>query len=95
VFLGREMTKKFESYLCDHPAALAQRLETQNQYRGEFVCVLEGPATVESGVSLNTEQTMRVLAKELPPAQAARIGAELLGVNRRQLYDLLQARKDV
>jgi hypothetical protein len=31
---------------------------------------------------------MTVLCRELPPAQAARIGAQLLGRSRRELYEL-------
>jgi 16S rRNA (cytidine1402-2'-O)-methyltransferase len=93
VFFGREMTKKFESYLCDFPDRLAQQLEAHDQLRGEFVCILEGPADVSPGNSVSLEKAMRVLGRELAPAQAARIGAELFGINRRELYDLLQADK--
>jgi len=90
VFLGREMTKKFETYLCDYAGRLEQRLAEHNQFRGEFVCVLEGPARGETTSGLNVDRVMRILAQELPPTQAARIGSELLGVNRRELYQRLQ-----
>lgn len=91
VFLGREMTKKFESYLCAGAAELLDQLETAGQLRGEFVLVVEGPHGDVRLQQLSVMETMRVLNRQLPPAQAARIGAELLGVPRRELYALSQS----
>lgn len=94
VFIGREMTKKFESYLCGLPEQLARELDAAGQLRGEFVVIIEAPEGNQSAAnSLSVRKTMRILGAELPPAQAARIGAELLGIPRRQLYEL--ARTDV
>lgn len=91
LMVGREMTKQYEQYLCDHPAALRQRLTDADQLKGEFVCVLEagGASADERAV----HDTMETLCRELPPAQAARIGAQLLGRSRRQLYELALALK--
>jgi 16S rRNA (cytidine1402-2'-O)-methyltransferase len=92
VFLGREMTKKFESYLCGGALELLETLEVAGQLRGEFVLAVEGPEGEEALQQLSVTETMRVLNRQLPPAQAARIGSELLGVPRRELYAIAQSR---
>lgn len=92
LFVGREMTKRFESYLCDTPAGLVATLDRTDAWRGEFVCLLEGQrgarSSVTLSVTLDAERLMAVLGAELPPSQAARLGAELLGVPKSELYDL-------
>ena len=86
LMIAREMTKRHEQYLCDRPARLAAMLESADQLRGEFVCVLEGGR--EAAAPAEVHRTMEILCRELPPAQAARIGAQLLGRKRRELYAL-------
>ena len=86
VFIGREMTKQYESYLCDFAQPLGQRLEVNQQWRGEFVCVVEGQAG--RGSTADARHMMRVLCQEMAPAQAARVGAELLGLKKSELYEL-------
>lgn len=86
LMIGREMTKRHEQYLCERPAALLETLTAADQLKGEFVCVLEG-AEVGAGAA-DARRTLEVLLTELPPAQAARLAAQLLGLGRRELYDL-------
>jgi 16S rRNA (cytidine1402-2'-O)-methyltransferase len=86
IMIGREMTKLHEQYLCGRPAELLARLHDAGQLRGEFVVVLSGAGSAP--VAPDVRRTMAVLARALSPAQAARIGAELLGVGRRELYAL-------
>jgi 16S rRNA (cytidine1402-2'-O)-methyltransferase len=86
LMIGREMTKRHEQYLCDVPEALLAQLSAGDQFRGEFVCVLEGGSP--STTPLQVRRTMETLVRELSPAQAARLGAQLLGRTRRELYDL-------
>ena len=88
VFVGREMTKRFESYLCGSASSLIETFDDQASWRGEFVCVLEGRARGASAQSLDAERLMRILCAELAPAQAARLGAELLGAKKSELYAL-------
>ena len=83
---GREMTKRHEQYLCDTPAAIREVLVRQDQLRGEFIFVLEGLR--EQAAPAEVRRTMETLCRELPPAQAARLGAQLLGYKRRELYTL-------
>jgi 16S rRNA (cytidine1402-2'-O)-methyltransferase len=92
VVIGREMTKRHEQYLCDRPGELLRVLTAGAQLKGEFVCVLEGgksDATPE-----DVRRTMETLVRELSPTQAARIGAQLLGRSRRELYDLAVSLRD-
>ncbi|MEZ5552557.1 MAG: 16S rRNA (cytidine(1402)-2'-O)-methyltransferase [Pseudomonadales bacterium] len=88
VFVAREMTKHFETYLCDTGAALIEQMDAAGQWRGEFVCVVEGRARQERHGSVDAETLMRVLCAELAPAQAARLGAGLLKVRKSELYEL-------
>jgi 16S rRNA (cytidine1402-2'-O)-methyltransferase len=92
LMIGREMTKRHEQYLCDTPAELRALLAEGDQFRGEFVGVLEGGS--QDRTAAEVRRTMEVLAGELPPAQAARLGAQLLGRNRRELYELALTVRD-
>lgn len=92
IMLGREMTKLHEQYLCATPGHLRQRLEAADQFRGEFVLVL--PAAPDDATPPDVMRTMTILAREMAPAQAARIGAELLNANKRDLYALAVRLRD-
>lgn len=86
VMVGREMTKRHEQYLCDVPRAVAEALTGAGRTKGEFVCVLEGAGAAAAPAEVR--RTMEILSRELAPAQAARLGAQLLGRGKRELYDL-------
>jgi 16S rRNA (cytidine1402-2'-O)-methyltransferase len=94
VFLAREMTKLFETYLCAPPGELIEILDRDDQWRGEMVCVLEGASRTQTVAGEEAGRVMAVLAKELAPAQAARLGAALLGVPKNALYELAQKNKE-
>jgi len=87
VFIAREMTKRFETYLVGIPSTLVQTMDEADQWRGEVVCILEGAADSVAGTG-EQKRIMRILADELPPAQAARIGARILGMKKKDLYRL-------
>ncbi len=92
VFVAREMTKRFETYLLGSPAELVAQMDAREQWRGEIVCILEGAADRTAGTA-EQQRVMRILAAELPPAQAARIGAQILGVKKKALYGLASEAK--
>lgn len=92
VMIGREMTKRHEQYLCGAPLELLRDLVAGEHVRGEFVCVLEGSAVAATPAQVR--RTMEALAKELPPAQAARLGAQLLGRSKRELYEFAMTLRD-
>jgi 16S rRNA (cytidine1402-2'-O)-methyltransferase len=87
VFVAREMTKRFETYLVGPPAELIARMDAAEQWRGEVVCILEGVLD-QAASAAEQQRVMRILAAELAPAQAARIGAQILGVKKKDLYRL-------
>ena len=87
VFVAREMTKRFETYLVGPPAELISRMDAAEQWRGEVVCILEG-ALDQTADAAEQQRVMRILAAELAPAQAARVGAQILGVRKKDLYRL-------
>jgi hypothetical protein len=58
-----------------------------------MVCVLEGKTRTQAVAGEEAGRVMAVLAKELAPTQAARLGAALLGVPKSALYELAQKYK--
>ena len=91
VFVAREMTKRFETCLVGSPADLIARMDAAEQWRGEVVCILAGTSDQSAGTA-EQQRVMRILAAELPPAQAARIGAQILGVKKKDLYSMASER---
>lgn len=91
LFIAREMTKRFETYLAGTPADLVAHMDRADQWRGEIVCVLEG-GTTPAAAEREQARVMGILASELPPAQAARLGAQILGVRKSVLYGLASKR---
>ena len=86
VFIGREMTKKFESYYCGLPAELLARLETENALRGEFTCLLESRRPAASEPTATRAAVLNALAGELPPSRTASLMAKLFGGAKADYY---------
>jgi len=88
--LAREITKTFETFLSGTVAEIQAALENDsNQTRGEMVLVLH-PAVKEkySDLPEAAQNTMKILAAELPTKQAAELAAKITGENKKALYDL-------
>jgi len=90
LMVAREMTKKFESILTGAAATVLGELEATDALRGEFVCVMQG-ATPQSGRALDEMRLLKALARELPPARAARVMAEACGGSKADYYDRVLA----
>jgi 16S rRNA (cytidine1402-2'-O)-methyltransferase len=87
--VGRELTKLFETVYHGTLAELAHRaIEDADMSRGELVVIVHGAPPQENRLAAEAEQVLRVLAAELPPAQAAKLAAKLTGSKRDALYDL-------
>ena len=88
--LAREITKTFETFLSGTVAEIQAVLKNDsNQTRGEMVLVLH-PAVKEKHSDLPeaAQNTMKILAAELPTKQAAELAAKITGENKKALYDL-------
>lgn len=88
--LAREITKTFETFLSGTVAEIQAALKNDsNQTRGEMVLVLL-PAVKEKHSDLPeaAQNTMKILAAELPTKQAAELAAKITGENKKALYDL-------
>lgn len=87
IVLAREITKIFESI---HRCTLAEAMDwlngDPNRQRGEFVLLVSGAPTKEEGLSMEAEQTLSVLLKELPLKQAVQLAVQITGVGRNELY---------
>ena len=95
VLVARELTKTFETI---KGAPLNELLEwiqgDSNQQRGEFVVIVQGaPERADTGISVEAERILDLLAAELPPKKAAALTAEISGANKKALYQLLLDKK--
>lgn len=84
--IAREITKKFEEVarmkLDAAPAWLAAGPHRQ---QGEFVLVL-GPGEAKSPQTADAERILDILLQKLPVSEAARLGSQITGVPRKELY---------
>ena len=90
IMVGREMTKKFETLLTGTAAEVLGELRSKDALRGEFVCVLAGAAR-QSTRELDEHRLLEVLAREMPPARAAKAMAEVCGGSKSDYYDRIVA----
>ena len=86
LMLARELTKRFETLYVGLAEEVAQALGPDP--KGEMVMVIE--AAPQTGLALDQRHVLDVLLKEMSPSQAARVGAALLGVRRKDLYAAIQ-----
>ena len=84
IFLGREMTKQYETFLQGSAEDLLQQVG--DPPKGEFVGVVEAGDAAQT--KYQHQQVLQVLLQELSPAKAARLAAQICGANKRDLYEL-------
>jgi 16S rRNA (cytidine1402-2'-O)-methyltransferase len=85
--VARELTKRFETLIGDTLADIATAIASDSdQSRGEFVVVVAGNPDVDAASLAEGRRLYAALSRELPPARAAKIAAELSGASRRALY---------
>lgn len=98
IVVARELTKVFEAVHVSTLGEIAAWLsEQENRRRGELVLIVSAGSMPAATQAADACSTLRVLAKELPPAQAARLAARLTGAERSSLYDMaveLRAKSD-
>lgn len=90
VFLGREITKKYEAFYQGTAAEVAAALEATDAVRGEFAFAVAGVAGMAaSGVDeVRLRRALETLAVMVGPSKAAKVLAQLTGRPRSELYDL-------
>ncbi|MBK1709299.1 16S rRNA (cytidine(1402)-2'-O)-methyltransferase [Marichromatium gracile] len=87
--VGRELTKRFETFLSATPAALAERLEADAEQRlGELVILVEGQRGEAAPDRAEQERVLRILAEALPLRRAAALAAQITGAKTNALYRL-------
>jgi len=87
----RELTKKFETVLRGPLSELqAELARDPNQGRGEFVVIVAGHEDSADAALSEAHRMAVALLEFLPASQAARVAAQLNGVPRRAVYQLLE-----
>jgi 16S rRNA (cytidine1402-2'-O)-methyltransferase len=93
VVVARELTKLHETIYRGTLAELAARLaDDADASRGEVVIVVGG-APVVAADHAAALRIARLLAEELPAAQAAALAARITGLGRRDIYRALLAKE--
>lgn len=95
--LARELTKQFETVIGGSLAELHARVRAEpDQQRGEMVVLVHGHARHDDAdpdasqvANANAVRIARILARELPPAKAAALAAEITGAKKKAIYDVL------
>lgn len=89
VVVGRELTKRFETFLFGSAGELSRRLsEDEEQRLGELVILVQGAAGTVEGNHAEQARVLRVLCEELPLRQAAALAARITGAKKNALYRL-------
>lgn len=89
--IAKELTKIFEVVYRNTLREIQNWLLAEsNRQKGEFVILLKGLEVVKA-VAINPEaaRILKVLAKTLPPKQAAALTAQITGVDKKMLYQEL------
>lgn len=86
--VARELTKVYETVYRGNLAELAQRAAQDKDFaRGEITMVVAGCAAPVGGDAQLLARALPLLLKDLPPARAAAIAAQLSGVPRARAYE--------
>lgn len=95
LFLAREITKTFETFLSASVKEIQAILqEDNNQMRGEMVLVIyPNPLEKNHALSEQAQKVMMILAESLPTKQAAELAAKITQENKKALYDFAIALK--
>jgi 16S rRNA (cytidine1402-2'-O)-methyltransferase len=86
--IARELTKRHETVYRGTLAELVQRAaQDPDLARGEITIVIAGAVAAPQGDAALLARALPLLLKDLPPARAAAIAAQLSGVPRRLAYE--------
>ena len=86
-WVGRELTKRFETHYSGSLAELAQRFAAGGEEeRGEFVLIVGGARAGAQTTELDADTVLEALLAELPASKAAKLAAKLLDRPRQALF---------
>lgn len=86
-WVGRELTKRFETHYSGSLAELAQRFATgDEEERGEFVLIIGGAQAGPQTTEVDADALLETLLAELPASKAAKVAAKLLDRPRQALF---------
>ena len=89
-FIGREMTKRFETHYRGTLAEVTQQIAMDNNAsRGELVIVLAGADKSDSMPVAEAERLLRRLLEHLPARTAVDITAECTGLGKNAVYRMV------
>jgi 16S rRNA (cytidine1402-2'-O)-methyltransferase len=88
--IGRELTKRFETFLIGTLDELSERLETDAEQRlGELVLLVEGATKgANEAQTWEEDRVLGILAGEMPLKQAAALAARITGGSKNRLYQV-------
>jgi len=94
--VARELTKRFETFLCAELPALAEQIQADSEQQlGELVILVEGDRRdVDQRDWAEQQRVFEILADELPLKQAVGLAARITGGNRNRLYKQALAAKE-
>ncbi|UZE95569.1 16S rRNA (cytidine(1402)-2'-O)-methyltransferase [Alkalimarinus alittae] len=85
--IARELTKTFETIKGDSLGALREWVDGDlNQQKGEFVLLLEGVVESPDVSTIEQDKMLTLLMAEMPIKKASKIVSELVGGNKKDLY---------
>jgi 16S rRNA (cytidine1402-2'-O)-methyltransferase len=94
IVVCRELTKMFEQIVrMPLGEALDWIKADSNRERGEFV-LLVGPPLASEGIPPDAQRVLKLLLAEMPLKTAAKLTAEITGINKNALYELALTLKD-
>lgn len=91
LFVGRELTKKFESHFKGSMADCLSWLQSDaNQLKGEFVVIVAGcdAAFVQESLQQDALRLVQLLRAHLPIKTAVSLASEITGAKKNALYQL-------
>ena len=91
IVIGRELTKTFETIKLGKVSQILDFVQSDsNQTKGEFVIAISALEVEKTeDISEQQKQLAQLLSKELPPKKAAKITAEFLNGNSKNIYNFL------
>jgi len=93
--VARELTKQFETVRRDSLRRLGDWVGADSdQQRGEAVLVIDGAPERGGSAGVDATTLARELARELPPARAARVLARTADLDRRAAFELVERLRD-